>query len=201
MSEEFANVPAETASPPEACEHAENAVTEDVPADTVHDLPGDDTGHTEPAPDPGLPPGFSENSLRGFLNARHAREIAADMHLRSHYENLSQQASALKQQYPDFDLAREMRDPVFARLTSPGVGIDPATAYEIVHHKSLRASDRHDDLCRISRAIRSGSLRPSENALTGNHNASPVKTDPRSLSAADRIDIRNRVARGERVVL
>lgn len=148
-----------------------------------------------------LPPGVSEEGLRYFLNARHARQIAADMQLRDHFNRLARQTQALKQQYPDFDLTREMQNPTFARLTAPGVGIDPAIAYEVVHHHSLRESTRQNDLVRIGQAIRAGALRPGENALVGTHMPSPMRTDPRSLSPADRLDIHRRVARGERVVL
>ena len=149
---------------------------------------------------PGLPPGMTGDGLRQFLNARHAREISADMRLRAHYERLSRQAGELKARYPGFDLAAEMRDPVFVRLTAPGVDIDPGTAYEIVHRHSLREAQRRADLQRAAEAVRSGSLRPDESALSGVHAAQPVRTDPRNLSADDRRDIRRRVERGERVM-
>ena len=105
----------------------------------------------------------------------------------------------LKAQYPDFDLAKEMQDPVFARLTAPGVEIDPGTAYEIVHRQSLRKARQQEDLQRAAQAVVSGSYRPSEGALSGIHASVPVRTDPRNLSSDDLRDIRKRVERGERV--
>ena len=146
-----------------------------------------------------LPPGMTEDGLRQFLRARHAREISADMRMHDHYAGLVRQAEELNAQYPGFDLAREMQNPIFVRLTAPGVGIDPGTAYEIVHRRSLREADRRAGFERAAQAVRSGSLRPSESALSGVYASTPVKTDPRNLSSDDRKAIRRRVERGERV--
>lgn len=154
---------------------------------------------TETEQGPALPPGVTEQALRRFLQARHAREIGAEIRLREHYVRLAQQAEALKAVYPDFDLAREMQNPDFVRLTAPGVDIDPGTAYEIIHRRDLQKDVRAAERRRISRAIQSGSYRPAENALAGSHASTPVHTDPRNLSTEDRKDIHRRVARGERV--
>lgn len=148
-----------------------------------------------------LPPGLTRQQLKSLLNQRHAREIAEDMRLRRHFTRLRQQADSLKDQYPDFDLSREMANPLFARLTAPEVAIDPATAYEIIHRQSLEKARQEDRQRQLSQIALSGALRPRENALTGVHAASPMKTDPRHLSESDRQAIRQRVARGERIVL
>ena len=146
-----------------------------------------------------LPPGMSPEGLRRFLSARHAREICADRRMQAHYAALAARGEALKAEYPDFDLAREMEDPTFARLTAPGVDIDPGTAYEIVHRHALQKARRSADLLRAAQAVSAGSLRPDESALTGTRAAAAVRTDPRNLSSQDRKDIRRRVERGERV--
>ena len=146
-----------------------------------------------------LPPGMTDEGLRDYLRARYARSISADMRIREHFVRLARQAEAAKERYPDFDLAREMENPVFARLTAPGVGIDPETAYEVVHGRNLRRQQRSEDIRRITRAVASGSLRPDENALTGSQAAPGIATDPRNLSPQARRDIRRRVEKGERV--
>jgi len=146
-----------------------------------------------------LPPGMTDEGLRGYLRASHARSIYTDMRIREHFTRLARQAQAAKERYPDFDLSREMENPVFARLTAPGVGIDPETAYEVVHGRSLRTLQRHEDIRRIAHAVASGSLRPDENALMGSQAAPGIATDPRNLSPQARQDIRRRVEKGERV--
>jgi len=191
--------------PEEFIENTEQATDEvdgKIPEDTAvetddvqEDIPAEVT-----ADESNLPPGMTEEGLRKFLSARHAREISADMRLHDHYARLVRQAEELKAQYPGFDLASEMRNPVFARLTAPGVDIDPGTAYEIVHRHSIREADRFAGLQRAAEAVRSGSLRPAESALSGVHAPAPVRTDPRNLSPDDRRDIRRRVERGERVM-
>lgn len=154
-----------------------------------------------PDEDLDLPPGLTGERLKFLLNQRHAREIAEDMRLRRHFTRLHQQVDALKDQYPDFDLSREMANPLFARLTAPEVAIDPATAYEIIHHQSLEKARQETRQRQLSQIALSSALRPRENALTGVHATSPMKTDPRHLSESDRQAIRQRVARGERIVL
>lgn len=178
--------PEESAAPEDIREEAAQVSCEELPE---AEMPDEDD----------LPGGMTREGLRHALNARHAREIYADMRLKEHFTRLSERAAALKEKYPDFDLAGEMQNPAFARLTAPGVGIDPADAYEIVHRQSLMENARRRDLERISLAIQSGSFRPSESAMTDARVNSPMRADPRNLSMEDRRDIRRRVERGERV--
>ena len=158
-----------------------------------------DEGAEAEAVEEDIPHGMSREGLRRFLRARHAREICADRRMMEHYAALFARAEELKAEYPDFDLAREMENPIFVRLTAPGVDIDPGTAYEIIHRRDLEKARRSEDFARTVQAVRSGSLRPDESALTGARAAVPVRTDPKNLSAEDRKDIRKRVQRGERV--
>ena len=201
MPEDITTAPVTAENTIETSEAIENIEADNAAPIAVPETPDPVNPPAESEYSGDLPPGVSEEGLRNFLNARHARQIAVDMQLRDHFNLLTQQAQALRQQYPDFDLAQEMQNPIFARLTAPGVGIDPAIAYEVVHHRSLRESSRQNDLVRIGQAIQAGSLRPGENALISTHMPSPARTDPRNLSSADRLDIHRRVARGERVVL
>lgn len=203
MTEEIILTPTEQDAPPaeqdaHTAEQDESFAEPDLPP-AEPDLP--ETAEDQAFPDSAddLPPGMTESGLRQYLYARHARQIASDMRLREHYSRLARRAEALRDSYPDFDLADEMRDPVFARLTAPGVDLDPADAYEVVHRHSLAEARRRADLQRAAQAVFSGSLRPSESALSGVYASVPVKTDPRSLSPDDRRDIRRRVERGERV--
>lgn len=128
------------------------------------------------------------------------QQSAAQMRMQQHFNTLAQQAEAAKAAYPDFDLGTEMNNPTFARLTAPGVGIDPKTAYEIVHLNELRQMQAQQQAEMMSKAIQANGARPTENGLRGNQTASTVKTDPTTLTREDREEIHRRVRRGEKVV-
>ena len=110
------------------------------------------------------------------------------------------EAEEAKKLYPSLNLDREFENPVFRRLMVSGVPV--VSAYELIHRDEVnlmlveRAVKQAEK--RISAAIQSGAARPNEN---GASSALQTETDPRRLSKADRKDIKDRVARGERVYL
>lgn len=126
-----------------------------------------------------------------------------EQQLRSHFNKLAQQAEQAKQLYPGLDLQKEMQNPTFARLTSPGVGIDVRTAYEVVHREEMRGAEMQyaaqKTAEQMANAIRSGSMRPAENGLQGSQGSGAVKADPRSLTKADHEEIKRRVRRGDKI--
>lgn len=128
----------------------------------------------------------------------------AEQQMRTHFETLVRQTEQAKQLYPALDLQAEMKNPVFARLTSPAVGIDVRTAYEVVHRDEMRGAEMQyaaqKSAERMANAIRSGSMRPMENGLQGQQSNAPVKTDPKSLTRADREEIKRRVRLGEKII-
>lgn len=128
------------------------------------------------------------------------QQSIAQQRMQAHFEGLAQQAEAAKAVYPGFNLMREMQNPVFARLTAPGVGIDPKTAYEIVHKDEIMAYNAQQQAERMSKAIQANGARPTENGIAGTQGASTVKTDPKSLSREDRKEIRRQVANGAQIV-
>lgn len=136
------------------------------------------------------------------LKAKEQQSIQ-EQQLRSHFNKLAQQAEQAKQLYPGLDLREEMQNPTFARLTSPGVGIDVRTAYEVVHRKELAGAEMKYAAERtaeqMANAIRSGSMRPAENGLSGSQSSGVVKTDPRSLTKADRDEIKRRTKLGDKI--
>ena len=137
------------------------------------------------------------------LKEREQRSIA-EQRMQEHFNRLAQQAQQLKQTYPDFDLMAEMKNPAFARLTAPGVGFDVQTAYEMAHYQELREAavnqTAQQTAERMSKAIQSGSKRPSENGLNSQQIASAIKTDPRTLNRNDLQEIRRRARNGEKIV-
>lgn len=136
------------------------------------------------------------------LKAREQQSIA-EQRMRAHFETLARQADEAKKLYPALDLGAEMKNPTFARLTSPGVGVDVRTAYEVVHREEMRGAEMQyaaqKSAERMANAIRSGSMRPQENGLQSQQGAGVVKADPKSLTKADREEIKRRVRNGEKI--
>jgi hypothetical protein len=83
-----------------------------------------------------------------------------------HIRKLQQQEQAFKAIVPDFDLRQELRNPLFARLTAPGVGLSVEDAFYAVHRRSMQEQSMQAAAQQASRmisnAIASGSRRPEE---------------------------------------
>lgn len=132
---------------------------------------------------------------------------------RQEYANLLTQAAAMKAMVPTFDLDAEMQNPAFGRMVLQppnGAGVPLQAAYYAVHHEDIAKAQRQQQMQmtqyavqqtaeKTAKAIASGSRRPTENGVAkvaGNE----VRTDPRSLTKAERAEIRRRVNAGQRVV-
>ena len=123
---------------------------------------------------------------------------------RGHMESLRQQEEALREVVPDFQLRQELRNPLFARLTSPGVGLSVEDAFYTVHRKEMQqrsmqvAAQQTRQL--ISNAIQSGTHRPEE---AGTQAATLTRFDYRTASPDQRMalkkEIRKAAAEGRKV--
>lgn len=106
-----------------------------------------------------------------------------------------------KEFYPGFDIARELKDPGFRAMLAI-TGNDPKKSFEILHHDEIIASAVQDAARRteekLAGSIASRAQRPSEGA-TENTASIYIDNDPRSLTRAQRADIKKRVRRGERI--
>lgn len=126
--------------------------------------------------------------------------------LHNHFRSLEQQGEALKKVFPSFDLRTELQNPVFARMTSPNVGVSVEDAYHAIHRKEIAAAQSQVIAQRtaqnISNAIQAGSRRPDENGTSG-QSASVTTFDYSKASKAQREalkrDIRAAAARGEKL--
>lgn len=114
------------------------------------------------------------------------------------YARLVRSAELARRAYPDFDLRRELESPRFASLIFRGV--DAKSAYEAAHHdEMLRAAMGYGVRRAAEKLSRARMERPAENGAEA-QSAAVERPDPRSLSAAERADIRRRVLeRGEKV--
>lgn len=145
------------------------------------------------------------------LNAE-KRAAAEQQQMQSEYLEMQSQAVALKAQFPEFDLDAEMQNPSFGRMVLKpprGVGMSLESAYYAVHHREIMEAKRMQSMNfahqavqtankMTANAIASGSRRPAENGVA-NVAGSMVRTDPRSLTKAERAEIRRRVNSGEKI--
>ena len=122
--------------------------------------------------------------------------------IQQHFVKLEQQAEAMKQVFPNFDLRTELQNPVFVRMTSPNVGLSVEDAYYAVHRKELQTAamqvTAQKTAQKISNAIQSGSRRPNENGTSGQ--APSVTTfDYRGMSPEARKAFKDRIRSGEKI--
>ena len=126
--------------------------------------------------------------------------------LQNHFVRLEQQGDALKKTFPGFDLRTELKNPRFAAMTSPNIGMSVEDAYYAVHRKEIEAAQSQVIAQRtaqqISNAIQAGSRRPNENGTSGQ--ASSVSTfDYSKASKEQREALKREIyaakARGEKL--
>ena len=123
-----------------------------------------------------------------------------------HIQKLEQQGEALKKVFPSFDLRTELKNPAFARMTAPGVGLSVEDAYYAVHRNEIQVASMQaaaqKTAQKISNAIQSGSRRPDEAGISSQ--APSVTTfDYRKASIEQRNALKQRIrdaaARGEKL--
>lgn len=116
----------------------------------------------------------------------------------NHILKLEQQGQALKSVIPNFDLRTEMQNPVFARLTSPSVGLSVEDAFYAVHRKEMQAQSMQvaaqQATQMISNAIQSGTHRPDETG-TASQAPSVSKFDYKNATPAQRKAIKDEIRR------
>lgn len=108
------------------------------------------------------------NAEREAEAARTAnRNIVEQQQLNQHYERLREQAAGLIQQFPDFDLAKELQNPQFLRMTSPQVNMSVEDAFFAIHHREIEAARKAERekaaVAAVANTIRAGQSRPREN--------------------------------------
>ncbi len=123
-----------------------------------------------------------------------------------HIQKLEQQGAALKKVFPSFDLRTELKNPVFARMTAPGVGLSVEDAYYAVHRNEIQIASMQaaaqKTAQKISNAIQSGSRRPDEAGISSQ---APSETtfNYRNASIEQRNALKKRIrdaaARGEKL--
>ena len=124
--------------------------------------------------------------------AEQPRDELLQTYFRNHLRELERQAEQMKICFPGFDLRQELQNPVFARMTAPGVGLSVEDAYYAVHRRELQSAAVQVAKQQVSNAIAAGARRPRENGLSGQ--APAVSTfDYRTASRQEREDLKRRI--------
>lgn len=124
----------------------------------------------------------------------------------AHFRSLEQQAEAMKELFPGFNLRSALDDPAFARMTAPDVGISVEDAYYALHRSEIQSAAMQVAAQKtaqmLSDTIRSGQMRPAENG-TRSQGASVVGFDYRAATPEQRNALKKRIrdaaARGEKI--
>lgn len=107
-----------------------------------------------------------ETALRQQQEARTLEQ----QRLQAHLDGLQRQGEEMKKVFPDFDLSRELENPAFLRMTSPGVGLSVEDAYYAVHRKEIQTAAMQQTARQtaeqMANAIRSGQRRPTEHGTS-----------------------------------
>ena len=112
------------------------------------------------------PENLNHAALAEAITRQNLPQETPQQRFAGHIRKLQQQAQDFQRAVPGFDLRQELRNPLFARLTSPGVGLSVEDAFYAVHRKaiqekSMEAAARQATRM-VSNAIASGSHRPEE---------------------------------------
>ena len=126
-------------------------------------------------------------------------ESLEEMTMRRHVEKMNSDAAALKKSFKDFDLQKELQNPRFAAMVSPGGGLSVTEAYYAIHHREIEEAKQAETARSVAQAfsnsIQSGRQRPAENGMSSrNPSPAPAKSY-RQMTAAERAEYKARIQR------
>ena len=131
---------------------------------------------------------------------RDAQMSEQDRQIREHLAHLEEQATALREKFPDFDLQTELQNDAFARMTVPGSGLSVEDAYFAVHREDILNAARQAVTRNVASSIQAGQQRPNEMGAVKSANA-PAKdlNSIRSMPKERRDELIRRASNGERI--
>lgn len=113
-----------------------------------------------------------------------------------------EEAAALRETYPEFDLQSEVQNDVFMKLLENGFSVK--NAYESAHVGELLGRAAQDAAAKaekqVTENIRAKGARPAENGTKPSAGFT-TKIDVNQTTKQDREELARRAARGERIVL
>ena len=111
-------------------------------------------------------------------------------------EKWTQDAQAMKEDYPDFSLEAELQDPNFQKLLRNGVTMEGA--YLALHFGQVKRQMTARAEKKAADAVAAGAKRPRENGM-GSQAGAALSADPAKMSKEEFEDYMRRVERGERI--
>ena len=189
-----------------------NVLMQKTGAESIEELQDlimdDDSLYEDEAEEMGMPVEAYKNFKR--LQEEHDEMVAREQqnqeqeYFRQHIAKLAQQGEELKQMFPNFDFRREMENETFRRLTSPEVGISVADAYFAIHRNELTPQLMGYGMQRaqmqMGQTLQAQQARPAEGAMRNQGQAAAdVRINPKTMTRAERAEIKRRVRMGERV--
>ncbi len=126
-------------------------------------------------------------SMQEQLKGEYGRAWRAKAQL----DSLKQQAETMKKNFPDFDLARELENREFLKLTAPHTGLSLEEAYYALHHRELAENLSKAATLSAAKSVSSGAARPRE--LKGGQAALNSSGDPRQMSRQEREELKKRI--------
>lgn len=167
-------------------------------------LEDDDSIYEEAAAQAGLPVKTykrldqleKENAAHKARQQQQQQEAA----YQQHYQSLMSQEAELKQQFPNFELQKELQNEKFLRWTSPQYGMSVKDAYFAIHADEIQRQSMQyagqKSAQAVMASVRSGALRPQENA-TGSNGMAGMRVDVRQMTEEqlDEIDRKSRIQR------
>lgn len=112
--------------------------------------------------------------------------------VREHLRTLERQGEKLRERIPDFDIHRELQNPVFVRMTAPGSGISLEDAYFATHKEQMQQLAMDAAARMLSNSIQAGSRRPLESG-TSSQAPSMAAFDYRQASQQERTALKKRI--------
>lgn len=189
-----------------------NVLMQKTGAESIEELQDlimdDDSLYEDEAEEMGMPVEAYKSFKR--LQEEHDEMVAREKQsqeqefFRQHIAKLAQQGEEMKQMFPDFDFRREMENKKFRDLTSPEVGLSVSDAYFAIHHNELTPQLMGYGMQRaqmqMGQTLQAQQARPAEGAMRNQGQAAAdVRINPKTMTRAERAEIKRRVRMGERV--
>ena len=135
-------------------------------------------------------------------DAAAASAVPQGVDVRGHFDSLQRQGREMAGKYANFDLQKELDDPMFFKLTGPQVGLGVEDAYMAMHHRELTRAIAEGTKRELANSIRAGGARPAEHGRTAPA-ATVTSFDYRNADRAQRKAFKQEIyraaARGEKI--
>ena len=139
----------------------------------------------------GLTDGSDTDELAACLRDSADAYRPSRKNVEAHLAAMLAEAEKLRQSEPDFDLARELEDPEFVRMTAPHSGVSLADAYYARHRAERERELTRRGLEAVSRSLQSAGARPRE--LRGTGTGARFTLNPGTMSRAEREALKKRI--------